>query len=922
MDERFQSKTAMTSPSLAALSAPKLLNGNGSYGSESGSPSTEHIFAEKVALQYRLYKGLLSELPFANLKTYQVMLALFTELVTKHTEKPLIVKPFVEAFLKRYLDGQTAHEQLGTLFKFIQFIERQVTLFDALEESAFTELVDVHGEGTLKHLLGRVTAEWKFKDLQTRLKTYKVRVVLTAHPTQFYPASVLRIIYELHVALKNNQLSAVHQLLMQLGRTPFRNKERPTPEAEAESILIYLRKVFYHVIPSIEATLVERLYQDAPAETAELPNIIELGFWPGGDRDGNPYVTAATTRTIARMLKRNILRCYLEDTRVLWKSFTFKKVYELLRIIEQRLVLSYRAVASDRADFFTSEVAAVSDKLFPYATVDALIADVKAVHEIVVREHGGLFSEKLTIFIRKLRAFGFHFATIDIRQNRSVHHQCVTELLKRHVPAAAAYATATETQQITMLLAAWEQFSQPLNKQKEQQPAAAGASPELKQLLLSLETVMQVQAANGEKGLNRYIISNTESALDVLELLFLFHVIGLRGKALRVDIVPLFETINVLKRAGIIMEQLYKLPRYREHLAQRTKRQLVMLGYSDGTKDGGYLAANWGIFCAKELMSAGAERAGVQVVFFDGRGGPPARGGGESNLFYRALSAKMAAHELQLTVQGQTISSNFATVTRGRYNLEQLLTAGLENRLFLQQQATLNPKARRLLAAMSEFALKKYEALKGHPKFIPYLEQVTPLRFFRYSNVGSRPTKRSSKEGINLTNLRAIPFVASWNQLKQNVPAYYGFGSALAFMIEREGKLAELKELYQNSIFFRALVGNTMQALLKTDFSFTVHLQDDAEFSEIWRLARDEAELTKRLLLKISGQRELLADLPLNRESIRFRESIVRPLLIIQQYALQCLRSTKELDAVRKASLEKLVIRSLVGSLNASRNSA
>jgi phosphoenolpyruvate carboxylase len=341
-----------------------------------------------------------------------------------------------------------------------------------------------------------------------------------------------------------------------------------------------------------------------------------------------------------------------------------------------------------------------------------------------------------------------------------------------------------------------------------------------------------------------------------------------------------------------------------------------MLGFSDGTKDGGYLKANWSIFKAKETLSKVCKRNKIKAIFFDGRGGPPSRGGGKTHRFYAAHTDAIANHEIQLTVQGQTITSTYGTAEQFIHNSEQLLTAGLSNSIFGEENR-INKVNRDLIEELSELSFQKYNALKHHDKFMPYLEHRSTLRFYNKANIGSRPGKRGNKAKLELSDLRAISFVGSWSQLKQNVPGYFGIGTALK-TVEDSGRLADLKKLYKEVPYFQALMLNSMMSLKKCYFELTSYMKQDTEYSAFWAILHQEYTLSKKMLLKISGQKILMENESVSRESVKIREDIVLPLLVIQQYALQQLGQASSY----KEFYEKIVTRSLYGNINASRNSA
>jgi phosphoenolpyruvate carboxylase len=347
-----------------------------------------------------------------------------------------------------------------------------------------------------------------------------------------------------------------------------------------------------------------------------------------------------------------------------------------------------------------------------------------------------------------------------------------------------------------------------------------------------------------------------------------------------------------------------------------------MLGFSDGTKDGGYLMGNWSIYKAKEELTKVSKDNNIAVVFFDGRGGPPARGGGKTHKFYASMGKNIANKEIQLTIQGQTVSSNFGTIDAAQYNLEQLIHAGISNDLFSNRHITLQPEEEALLQEMANVSFQSYSALKNHPEFMDYLIEISPLKYYSETNIGSRPTKRGSGK-LNMADLRAIPFVGSWSQLKQNVTGYYGVGAALQKMDE-EGKMNSLKTLYKSSMFFKTLIDNCEMAMKKCFFPLTEYLSRDKKFSEIWNMMYQEFVITEKYLFKLTGNNELMSDYAVEQSSINLREKIVLPLVTIQQFAMANIREieNEQIKDSSKETYEKLVMRCSFGIINAGRNSA
>ncbi|MBQ0785962.1 MAG: phosphoenolpyruvate carboxylase, partial [Oceanihabitans sp.] len=393
--------------------------------------------------------------------------------------------------------------------------------------------------------------------------------------------------------------------------------------------------------------------------------------------------------------------------------------------------------------------------------------------------------------------------------------------------------------------------------------------------------------------------------------------------ALTVDIGPLFETITDLENAPAIMEALYTNPEYAAHLKARGNKQTIMLGFSDGTKDGGYLMANWAIYNAKENLTTISRKYGITAIFFDGRGGPPARGGGKTHNFYASLGPTIEDKEVQLTIQGQTISSNFGTLDSSQYNLEQLITSGIHNS-FSETDLSMLPENREVMNDIAKLSYDAYVKFKAHPKFISYLEHMSTLKYYAKTNIGSRPSKRGKAEGLVFEDLRAIPFVGSWSQLKQNVPGFYGVGTALK-KYEDAGEFEKVQHLFKTSDFFKTLIENSMMSLSKSFFDLTKYMSEDPEYGEFWTVIYNEYETSKRLILKLTGYKELMQEEPAGKASIAVRESIVLPLLTIQQFALKKIQELEKAEVRDEEQIkiyEKIVTRSLFGNINASRNSA
>jgi phosphoenolpyruvate carboxylase len=850
-------------------------------------------FKNLVGIKFQLYNSLFTSLPFHRIEKTGILLSLLLTICEEGYKKKQSPVEIMEEFFQKHAVLTAERDRADILFRFVQYVERQIVLFDALEDAAFRHVNDMGGAGTMKHLFSEVIRTNKEEELTEKLKNYSIRMVLTAHPTQFYPGPVLGIINDLSRAVIENNAAEINLYLQQLGKTPFLKKQRPTPYDEAISLIWYLENIFYQACGKIISSLQNQFPHAVDAKNA----VVRMGFWPGGDRDGNPFVKVDTTLRVAEALRGAIIKCYYLDVRRLKRRLTFKGVDVILADLEEKLY----------NHLFLQEV--------PKGLSSREILDqLNRMREIIIYEHNSLFVHLVDNLIGKVMVFGLYFATLDIRQDSSVHGNVLAAVAAREKLLPDGYEAMRDEEKMDVLTA--------LNGK-----AQAGLYEDelVRDTLETCAAIKTIQELNGEEGCSRYIISQCNSALNVLEVYGLLLLGGWKKDQLAVDIVPLFETVDDLQRAGKVMKELYENKAYSKHLHRRGQKQTIMLGFSDGTKDGGYFMANWCIYKAKEELTAVSKEYGVDVLFFDGRGGPPARGGGKTHRFYASMGKNIAQEQIQLTIQGQTVSSNFGTIDTAQYNIEQLIHAGISNDLFSSKEITLQPDEEDLLQELADESYVSYSALKNDPRFLEYLNEVSPLRFYSETNIASRPTKRKSSGRLELKDLRAIPFVGAWSQLKQNVPGYYGVGTALQ-CLEKRGKWKQLKNLYDGSPFFRALLDNCEMAMKKCFFPLTAHYADHPVFGEIWGMIYDEFELTQKYIFKLSGQQELMADYPVDQLSIQMRERIVLPLSTIQQYALTKFQALEKGGAGSAKAMrevyEKLIIRSSFGIINAARNSA
>lgn len=850
----------------------------------------QEIFENEVIMRFDLFKSLFLTLPFQRVKHTGTILPFFATHCQKGVDEHLAPEEIIDSFFGQYEQYVQEEDRIDFLFRIVQYIERQVVLFDAIEDSSFEALdktKESEGLGTL-FKLAHNDADLK-DQLTKKLKDYSVRLVLTAHPTQFYPGPVLSIINDLIEALKTNNIQDINLLLQQLGKTPFINKNKPTPVDEAISLAWYLENVFYKVASEIQARIVNE-FEDS---NHHLDPLIELGFWPGGDRDGNPNVNVESTKKISALLRTILFRCYYRDFRVVKRRITFRGVEEYLDNLQDI--------------FYDNSFNPVEH---PSDLTDEILDNLRSIKRVLVENHNSLFVSTVDDLILKVQTFGCYFTTLDIRQDSSILRNTF-DFLVENFPEETQLSAGMSLEEKEAAIA----FSEADLSDVETE------DPLIKDTVEVIRYVQKIQKAGSERAAHRFIISNCQKASDILGLVQLFLWQGWKKESLAMDFVPLFETVEDLKHAAEVMKTLYSHPLYATHLKKRGNRQTIMLGFSDSTKDGGYLMANWSIYRAKVELTALSRECGVELVFFDGRGGPPARGGGKTQRFYASMGREIENKHIQLTIQGQTISSQYGSLDSAKYNIEKLLHAGLISELKQDEGDTLTKQQKRVLDQMAQESHQKFMNLRHDPLFLKYLEELSPLKILSSINISSRPVKRNSDRELRLEDLRAISFVTSWSQMKQNIAGFYGVGTALKWA--KDNNLwSTVQNLYERSGMFAAIIDNCMMSMTKSNFDVTSYIQYDEKYGEYWKKLNKEYELTKEYVLKLTGMDELMDNYPVEHSSIMERENIVLPLIIIQHYAIRKLNNEAIDHQKTRAIYEKLIARTVYGVVNAGRNLA
>ena len=479
-------------------------------------------FRQVVENKFQIYNSLFMSLPYDKMTNIGMLLPFLYEESRDGYEEGKSPEEIVEEFFKKHTEVTTEEQKQELLFKIIQYIERQVVLFDSIEDAAFQQLHSESDAGTVMQLHERALQEHKLGKVREKLEDFAVKVVFTAHPTQFYPNAVQRILHDLRSAILKDDINEIDLLLQQLGKTPFVNKERPTPLDEALSIIFYLRYVYYDTI----GELYKKLKQSFGSEDFEIhQDVFQLGFWPGGDRDGNPFVTADVTLKVANELRNSILKNYYNHLKDLRRRLSFRGVSEVLEKLSNELY----------NNIFKNENSISSETILKYLS--------EAEH-ILKTQHNGLFTNILVDYRDRVKIFGTHFATLDIRQDSRIHQKVIDELVIKY--SKQDVASLTNSEKVNILISE-NVVANPNDFEDEI----------IKETLKSVINVKEIQAKNGERGMHRYIISNSDTVEDVMNVFALFKVCGYQDEDINIDIVPLFETMEGLANAEKVMKDLY-----------------------------------------------------------------------------------------------------------------------------------------------------------------------------------------------------------------------------------------------------------------------------------------------------------------------------------------------------------------------------
>ncbi|PMS14843.1 phosphoenolpyruvate carboxylase [Trinickia dabaoshanensis] len=775
--------------------------------------------------------------------------------------------------------------------------------------------------------------------------------VLTAHPTEVQRKSILDAQHDIArlLAERDQQLTererAHNEAMLRarvttLWQTRMLRDSRLTVADEIENALSYYRATFLNEIPAlyddIETALAE--HTGAPAH---VPEFLQMGSWIGGDRDGNPNVTAATLEHAITRQATVIFEHYLEEVHALGAELSVSNLLagssDALKALtaaspdqsphrvdepyRRALIGVYaRLAATARALLGEGTVhtrSGVHRECEPYADAQAFARDLNVLVDSLAAHHGSsLATPRLAPLARAAQVFGFHLASIDLRQSSDVHEAVIAELLAR-AGVERDYASLSEADKLRVLLA---ELEQPRLLRSPYIEYSALVQSEL----AVLETARVTRQRFGARAVRNYIISHTETVSDLVEVLLLQKETGLlegtlggRGAAAKngLMVIPLFETIADLRNAPVIMREYFALPGVDALLAHQGGEQEVMLGYSDSNKDGGFLTSNWELYRAELALVALFRERGITLRLFHGRGGTVGRGGGPT---YQAILSQPPGTvngQIRLTEQGEVIASKFSNAEIGRRNLETVVAATLEASLVPQGNAPANLAAfEETMQSLSNAAMSAYRALVYEtPGFKDYFFSSTPISEIAELNIGSRPASRKLQDAKNrrIEDLRAIPWGFSWGQCRLLLTGWYGFGSAVAAHLEgaaseadRTRRLTMLRKMYKSWPFFSTLLSNMDMVLSKTDLAvasrYAQLVEDKKLRKHVFERIVAEWERTSHALAEITGKAERLADNPLLARSIKNRFPYLDPLNHLQVELLKRHRAGDSNARVRR----------------------
>ncbi|VKI17366.1 phosphoenolpyruvate carboxylase [Streptococcus pneumoniae] len=843
----------------------------------------------------------------SNKSVVQEEVLILTELLEDITKNMLAPETFEKIIQLKELSTQEDYQGLNRLVTSLSndemvYISRYFSILPLLIN--ISEDVDLayeinHQNNIDQDYLGKLSTTIKLvaekENAVEILEHLNVVPVLTAHPTQVQRKSMLDLTNHIHSLLRkyrdvklglinkdkwHNDLRRYIEIIMQ---TDMIREKKLKVTNEITNAMEYYNSSFLKAVPHL-TTEYKRLAQ-AHGLNLKQAKPITMGMWIGGDRDGNPFVTAKTLKQSALTQCEVIMNYYDKKIYQLYREFSLstsivnvsKQVREMARQSKDNSIyrekeLYRRALFDIQSKIQATKTYLIEDEEVGtrYETANDFYKDLIAIRDSLLENKGeSLISGDFVELLQAVEIFGFYLASIDMRQDSSVYEACVAELLKS-AGIHSRYSELSEEEKCDLLL-----------KELEEDPRILSATHAEKSELLAKElaifkTARVLKDKLGDDVIRQTIISHATSLSDMLELAILLKEVGLVDtERARVQIVPLFETIEDLDHSEETMRKYLSLSLAKKWIDSRNNYQEIMLGYSDSNKDGGYLSSCWTLYKAQQQLTAIGDEFGVKVTFFHGRGGTVGRGGGPTYEAITSQPLKSIKDRIRLTEQGEVIGNKYGNKDAAYYNLEMLVSAAI-NRMITQKKSDTNTP-NRYEAIMDQVVDRSYDVYRdlvfGNEHFYDYFFESSPIKAISSFNIGSRPAARKTITEIG--GLRAIPWVFSWSQSRVMFPGWYGVGSSFKEFINKNPEnIAILRDMYQNWPFFQSLLSNVDMVLSKSNMNIAFEyakLCEDEQVKAIYEIILNEWQVTKNVILAIEGHDELLADNPYLKASLDYR---------------------------------------------------
>ncbi|AOS71185.1 phosphoenolpyruvate carboxylase [Streptococcus gordonii] len=905
---------------------------------------------------------------FSNKDVIREEVSILTDLLTDVTRKILSPETFEKIEMMEDLAVHSKYQELKEIVEELTteemvYISRYFSILpllinisedvDLAYEINHQNNIDQDYLGKLSTTIDLISTRENAKEI---LENLNVVPVLTAHPTQVQRKTMLDLTNHIHTLLRQHRdvkaglvnekkwLGNLRRYIELMMQTDMIRDKKLKVTNEITNVMEYYNSSFLQAITNFMVEY-KRLAEERGIKL-DNPKPITMGMWIGGDRDGNPFVTAETLKLSATLQSEVILNYYIDKVYTLYRTFslstnlsetsqavaemaalsTDKSVYRenepyrrAFHYIQSKLIqtllylkegnfsnegqrLTNRAEKTLSAkttpsvsnkgreiipNYIQSRISETLTELKKeetpsYKTAKEFKEDLQVIYDSLIEHHGeALVTGDLTELLQAVDVFGFFLASIDMRQDSSVHEACVAELLAS-ANIVKDYSSLSEEEKCQVLL-----------KQLLEDPRILSATHEPKSELLQKEleifkTARQLKDALGEEVIKQNIISHSTSVSDLLELAIMLKEVGLIDEnGTRVQIVPLFETIEDLDNSCETMEKYLSLPIAQKWIASKNNYQEIMLGYSDSNKDGGYLSSCWTLYKAQQQLTAIGDKFGVKITFFHGRGGTVGRGGGPTYEAITSQPLRSINDRIRLTEQGEVIGNKYGNKDAAYYNLEMLVSAAI-NRMVTHKKsdAHTSNKYERIMDQVVERSYQIYRDLVfGDERFYDYFFESSPIKAISSFNIGSRPAARKTITEIG--GLRAIPWVFSWSQSRVMFPGWYGVGSSFKEFIDQdpENNLAFLQLMYKRWPFFKSLLSNVDMVLSKSNMNIAfeyAQLCEDQNVRDIFNIILDEWQLTKNVILEIEGHDELLAENTYLRDSLDYRMPYFNVLNYIQ----------------------------------------